>query len=68
VRINQTGQLDQNTQALEKSLRNRRDEVSGVSIDEEVGLLILQQQAYAAAARIISTERENIQTLLGILQ
>ena len=67
VRVNQVAQQQSNQGDLEASLQNRRDEFSGVSIDEEVGLLILQQQAYQAAARIINIERDNIQQLLGIL-
>jgi flagellar hook-associated protein 1 FlgK len=67
VRVNQVKQLQSNQGDLEASLQNRRDEISGVSIDEEVGFLILQQQAYQAAARIINIERDNIQQLLSIL-
>ncbi|TVR47169.1 MAG: flagellar hook-associated protein FlgK [Planctomycetota bacterium] len=67
VRVNQAEQLQRNQADLQASLENRRDEISGVSIDEEVGFLILQQQAYQAAARLISIERDNIQTLIGIL-
>ncbi|TVR16529.1 MAG: hypothetical protein EA401_01240, partial [Planctomycetota bacterium] len=67
VRVNQVKQVQRNQADLRASLENRRDEISGVSIDEEVGLLILQQQAYQAAARIISIERDNIQVLMGIL-
>jgi flagellar hook-associated protein FlgK len=53
---------------LTQSLEGRRASQAGVNIDEEVGNLILQQQAYAAAARVVSTARENIQTLLDILR
>ncbi len=63
VRINQVKGLKSNQESVVASLENRRDAVAGVSIDEEVALLILQQQAYSAAARIISISRENIRTL-----
>ena len=67
VRIQQTEQLATNQAQVTRSLENRRDEVAGVSIDEEVGALILQQQAYAAAARIITVAQENIRTLMDVL-
>ena len=67
VRVNQTDQILSNQEALQASLQNRRDEVSGVNIDEEVGLLILQQQAYQASARILSTARELFETLLQVV-
>jgi flagellar hook-associated protein 1 FlgK len=54
--------------SLRSTLENQRNLVSGVNIDEEVGALILQQQAYAAAAKIVTFSRENIQTLLDLLR
>jgi flagellar hook-associated protein 1 FlgK len=42
----------------------RRQEVSGVSTDEELISLIQYQTAYGAAARVISTADEMLQTLL----
>ncbi len=68
VRIQQSDRLGQNQDALKASLSNMRESISGVSIDEEVGRLIQQQQAYSAAARVVSTARENVQTLLDILR
>jgi flagellar hook-associated protein 1 FlgK len=40
--------------AIETSLQNRKDEVSGVSVDEELVNLIRFQQAYQASAKYIS--------------
>ncbi|MCR4319318.1 MAG: flagellar hook-associated protein FlgK [Candidatus Brocadiaceae bacterium] len=40
--------------AIETSLENRRDEISGVSVDEEMVNLIRFQQAYQASAKYIS--------------
>ena len=68
VKIQQAERLGDNQDALKASLSNQREQVSGVNIDEEVGAMMLQQQAYTAAARIITTARENIQTLLDILR
>ena len=68
VRIQQADRMATNQDALKASLNQQRESLSGVSIDEEVGRLIQQQQAYSAAAKIVSAARENIQTLLEILR
>ena len=68
MRIQQANRLSENQDALKASLSNQREQLSGVNIDEEVGKLIQQQQAYSAAARVVSTARDNIQTLLDILR
>ncbi len=68
VRVDETTRLGDNQAALKASLEHQRAGVSGVSIDDEVGALILQQQAYSAAAKMVSAARENIQTLLEILR
>lgn len=39
---------------IETSLQNRRDEISGVSVDEELVNLVRYQQAYQASAKYIS--------------
>jgi flagellar hook-associated protein 1 FlgK len=41
--------------------------VSGVSVDEEMVALISQQQAYAAAARIVSVANEMMQSVLEMI-
>jgi flagellar hook-associated protein 1 FlgK len=48
------------------SLENRRQEVSGVSLDEEMINLVKFQHAYNAAAKLITTTDEMLQTLLSI--
>jgi flagellar hook-associated protein 1 len=45
--------------------RNERDAVSGVNLDEEAANLIRYQQAYQAAAKIISTADTMFQSLLS---
>ncbi|MBA3846323.1 MAG: hypothetical protein H0X45_06745, partial [Planctomycetes bacterium] len=67
VRVDQNRRLNETQELVRSTLENRRSDASGVSIDEEVGMLILEQQAYAAAARLITTARENIATLLGLI-
>lgn len=51
--------------ALETSLGNRRDEVSGVSVDEELVNLVRFQQAYQASAKYISISNELTEKLLS---
>jgi flagellar hook-associated protein FlgK len=68
VRLADTKRLSDNQAIMAKALENQRQESSGVSIDEEVANLILMQQAYTAAARVITTARENIQTLMELMR
>jgi flagellar hook-associated protein 1 FlgK len=44
-----------------------RNSISGVNVDEEMVSLITQQQAYQAAARIVSVADQMMQTLLTLL-
>ncbi|RPH95738.1 flagellar hook-associated protein FlgK [candidate division KSB1 bacterium] len=60
-----TGQLKVE-QAAMNHLENRRQSVSGVSLDEEMTRLIQVQQAYDAAARIVNTVDEMMQTVLTL--
>lgn len=68
IQVSQVTRQKSTQDTLSISLENQRQQVSGVSIDEEVSYLILQQQAYTAAARLITTARENIQTLLDLVR
>ncbi len=58
---NQTQLLTQTT--LTQSLALKQGEVSGVNLDEELSQLMIYQQAYTAAARVITTT----QTLFDVL-
>lgn len=49
---------------LSDQLKNYRDSASGVSLDEELANLIKYQQAYSAAAKLITVADEMMQTLL----
>ncbi|MBI2470974.1 MAG: flagellar hook-associated protein FlgK [Planctomycetes bacterium] len=53
--------------AIETSLENRRDEISGVSVDEELVNLVRFQQAYQASAKYISIVNGLVDGLLGTL-
>lgn len=46
-------------------LLGRRDAVSGVSLDEEMVDMIRFQQAYAAAARVVTAMDEILETMIG---
>lgn len=50
---------------LVKELQNRKDSISGVSIDEEVATLVRQQHAFNAASRVITIADEMIDTIIS---
>jgi flagellar hook-associated protein 1 FlgK len=51
-------------EAVAANSEMRRQSVSGVAIDEELTNVIAQQQAYAAAARLVSVVEEMTETLI----
>lgn len=61
-------QMVENSELLNEQLTNRRDAISGVSLDEELANMVKFQQAYGAAARIITTQQDNLDTLLGLIR
>jgi flagellar hook-associated protein 1 FlgK len=50
------------------NLKQYRQEVAGVSLDEEMVNLIQFQQAYNAAAKLITTADDMVDTLLGMVR
>ncbi len=58
--------LNQQGQILAE-IQDRRDEVSGVSLDEEVTDLIRLQSSYQANARVISTVNDMLQQLTALI-
>ncbi|WP_419797479.1 MAG: flagellar hook-associated protein FlgK [Terasakiella sp.] len=50
-------------ESLVNSLKNRSDTQKGVNLDEELSQLILYEQAYSAAARVISVIQGMFETL-----
>ncbi len=54
--------------ALANDLDAQQQSVSGVNLDEEMANLIKFQHAYTAAAKLITTADEMLQTLLGLKQ
>ncbi len=51
---------------LATDLNERQNEVAGVSLDEEMTNLIKFQHSYKAAAKLITTADEMLQTVLGL--
>jgi flagellar hook-associated protein 1 FlgK len=54
--------------ALSDNLLERVTAVTGVNMDEEMANLIKFQHAYTAAAKLITTADQMLQTLLGLKQ
>ena len=54
--------------ALTNDLAERTASVSGVNMDEEMSNLIKYQHSYTAAAKLITTADQMLQTLLGLKQ
>ncbi len=55
------------TQARRDEAIARRDNFSGVSIDEELAQLVVLQNSYSASARIMTTASSMYDTLLGMV-
>ncbi len=53
-------------EAVSNQLSNLREQVSGVSLDEEMINLVKFQHAYGGAAKVITTVDEMLQTLLNM--
>lgn len=64
----QTAQATKYTQSqIMLNLKNRREQVSGVSLDEEMTNLVKFQHGYSASARMISTVNELLDVLVNQL-
>jgi flagellar hook-associated protein 1 FlgK len=46
---------------------SRRDNFSGVNMDEELAQLVILQNSYSASARMITTAQQMFDTLLGMV-
>ena len=64
--VNQAGSSADLYGSVTAQVDNQRQSVSGVSTDEELMHLMQYQQAYTAAARVVSTVDQLFQTLLDI--
>lgn len=62
-----TSQIETQT-AVQTLLKQQRESVSGVSLDEEMTNLIKFQQAFQASARLVSTISEMLQEVVNLKQ
>ncbi len=65
VRTEQAELLATNNQVMLTQLRNQRDAVTGVSIDEELTHLIAAQNAFGAAARLVTVWDDMLDTIVN---
>ncbi len=63
--VSTAGRQEANAQVLTDNVKDRRDSVSGVSLDEEMTNIIRFQRAYQASARAMSTTDEMLDTLIN---
>jgi flagellar hook-associated protein 1 FlgK len=63
--LNEATRMQTNAQVLTDSVENRRQSVSGVSMDEEMSNLVQFQRAYQASARAMSTMDEMLDVLIN---
>jgi flagellar hook-associated protein 1 FlgK len=63
--VAQAGRSQATAQVLTDNLKDRRESVSGVSLDEEMTNIIRFQRAYQASARAMSTTDEMLDTLIN---
>lgn len=65
IRTKEAANLEKNQQALVLQLENAKQSLEGVSLDEEMANMIQYQHAYSAAARVISTMDEALDTIIN---
>ena len=68
VQGQRASQMVENQDTLVNQLENKRQSISGVSIDEEMANMIKYQQAYSASAKLISNANRMMDSLMGILR
>ena len=56
----------QGSQAVLQQLQDQRGSISGVSLDEEAANMVQYQQAYDAAARVVTTVNQMLQTVINM--
>ena len=61
-------QMVSNQETLVNQLENQRQSISGVSLDEEMSQMIKYQQAYNAAAKLISNADRMLDSLMSIIR
>ena len=67
VESREAGRVRDNQQRVIEGMEAQRQALSGVSLDEELTYLVQYQHAYQAAARVVSTADELLQSLLELV-
>jgi len=65
IKTEHASNMVDNQSAVMAQLSNRRESVSGVSIDEEVTNLLKYQRSYEANSRVINTLNDMLDTLIN---
>lgn len=65
IEISRAEAMETNQNILLESLKDKRQEVSGVNLDEEMTEMIKFQHGYSAAARVISVIDQMLDTLIN---
>jgi flagellar hook-associated protein 1 FlgK len=66
VDANESKRMVDNQKALLNMMNQRRDSISGVSVDEELSNMVQFQVAYQASARLIATMQEIFDTIIRL--
>ncbi len=67
MRVKSSEITKQATEAAQQAILELKDEFSGVNLDTEAANLMEQQQAYQALARVLSTARDLLNTLMEVI-
>jgi|GEM_PF-2903479 len=67
TKANDSGRIRDNQDLLMKKLDNIREQTSGVSLDEEMSNMVKFQHAYNAAAKVITTQDQMLETIIGLV-
>ena len=65
IDISRAEKMEQNQQVVVDELKQKRQEISGVSLDEEMSEMVKFQHGYNAAAKVMSTMDEMLNTLIN---
>jgi flagellar hook-associated protein 1 FlgK len=68
VEASQASEAFKDASARRDDAVNRRDSFGGVNIDEELAQMVVLQNSYSAAARVISTATEMYDTLINMIR
>ncbi|HHJ53452.1 MAG TPA: flagellar hook-associated protein FlgK [Caldithrix abyssi] len=65
-KIHEADFMEQSQQLVVQQIKNQKEAVTGVSLDEEMTKLVQFQQAYSAAAKIVTTVNAMVDTVLNM--